>query len=87
MTGKHAFDHIVTETTAPRIIWMNDIAREDFEQWQQDFTFLGLQGQRYGQSFCNTFGITDNLLFYTTWPAEQVDDYIVKYYLIPENTL
>jgi len=52
-----------------------------FEQWKQDFTFEALQGQRYGQSFCNRFGITDNLLYYTMWSAEQVNEYIETYYL------
>ena len=57
------------------------ISQEDFEIWQQDFTWDALHGIRYGQSFCNRFGITDNLLYYTTWPPEQMDDYIRKHYI------
>ena len=57
------------------------VTREAFEQWKRNFSFDGLHGIRYGQSFCNTFGITDNLLYYTQWPVDQVNDYIVRYYL------
>jgi hypothetical protein len=39
---------------------------EQYEDWKRQFTVDALLGQRYGQSFCNRFGITDNLLFHTT---------------------
>jgi len=82
MTRKTAMEQIVAfadrkdQTQEPE-----PVTPATFEQWKQDFTFEALQGQRYGQSFCNTFGITDNLLYYTQWPADQVNDYIVRYYL------
>jgi hypothetical protein len=57
------------------------ITKKKFNRWQQDFTFDALQGQRYGQSFCNTFGITDNLLFYNSWSVDQIDKYIEKNYI------
>jgi hypothetical protein len=57
------------------------ISPDDFEIWQQDFTWDALHGIRYGQSFCNRFGITDNLLYYNTWPPAQMDDYIRKHYI------
>lgn len=41
-----------------------ELTKESFERWDREFIFLALQGQRYGQSFCNHFGITDNILFY-----------------------
>ena len=80
MTGQNAFEQIVAfsaleEQTRPPIPY------EDFEVWQKDYTWDGLHGIRYGQSFCNRFGITDNLLYYTTWPAEQIDEYIKKVYI------
>ena len=81
MTGHNAFNQMVTATTQTRVTFNNHIPQEEFEQWQQDFTFEALQGQRYGQSFCNRFGITDNLLYYTQWPTEQQDDYIRRYYI------
>jgi hypothetical protein len=81
MTGHNVFDQLVNETTATRNIMTNHIELEEFELWQRDYIWEALHGQRYGQSFCNRFGITDNLLYYTTWPSEQVDDYIRKTYL------
>jgi hypothetical protein len=80
MTGQYAFKQIVDFTNSdsePRKL----ISQEDFELWQKDYTWDALHGLRYGQSFCNRFGITDNLLYYTTWPCEQMDDYIEKNYL------
>jgi hypothetical protein len=81
MTGHDAFDQMVTATTTTRIQFNNHIPLEDFEIWRQDFTWDALHGQRYGQSFCNRFGLWDNLLYYSTWPVEQMDDYIRKTYI------
>jgi hypothetical protein len=80
MTGHNAFEQIVAfadQTGEPRAL----ISQDDFELWQKDYTWDALHGQRYGQSFCNRFGITDNLLYYTAWPCEQIDEYIKKHYL------
>ena len=41
-----------------------ELTRESFARWDREFIFLALKGQRYGQSFCNHFGIRDNILFY-----------------------
>lgn len=57
------------------------ITTKEFEQWKQDFTFNALQGQRYGQSFCNTFDITDHLLYYAPWSVDKINNYIEKNYL------
>ena len=54
---------------------------EDFEIWQKDVIWDALHGIRYGQSFCNRFGISNNLSYYTTWPPEQLNDYIRKHYI------
>ena len=56
------------------------VARADYEQWRQEFVFDALQGLRYGQSFCNRFDITDNILFFERDP-EWADLYIRNYYL------
>jgi hypothetical protein len=53
----------------------------EYEQWRESYTFLALQGQRYGQSFCNQFGITDNHLYYNTGGVDWADSYIRKTYL------
>ena len=57
------------------------LSQEDFELWQKDVIWDALHGIRYGQSFCNRFNISDNLLYYTTWPPAQMDDYIRKHYV------
>ena len=60
------------------------ITLAEYEQWRESYTFLALQGQRYGQSFCNTFGITDNHLYYNDYNhggIKWADDYIRKTYL------
>jgi len=40
------------------------ISTDNYEQWKKLFTFDALKNQRYGQSFCNYFNITDNRIFY-----------------------
>jgi hypothetical protein len=57
------------------------IAQEDYDLWRQDFTWEALHGQRYGQSFCNRFGIQDNHLYYNTGGIEWADNYIKKNYI------
>ena len=57
------------------------INKEIFEQWKQTFTFDALYGLRYGQSFCNNFNITDNLLYYNSWSVDQTNEYIEKNYI------
>jgi hypothetical protein len=77
---ERAFEQIVAfadRTDEPN----SPITPADYEQWRESYTFLALQGQRYGQSFCNTFGITDNHLYYNTGGIEWADDYIRKTYL------
>lgn len=78
--GENAFDQIVAFTDRygqARPL----ISREDFELWKKDYTWDALHGIRYGQSFCNRFGISDNLLYYNTWPSEQSHDYIERTYI------
>jgi hypothetical protein len=80
MTGQDTFKQIIAFANrsgqpAPQI------TQEDFEVWQRDYTWDALHGLRYGQSFCNRFRISDNLLYYNTWPPEQADEYIRKNYV------
>jgi len=56
------------------------ISIEEYTQWKQEFTFAALTGQRYGQNFCNQFGITDNILYYTMNIADS-DIYIKANYV------
>ena len=53
---------------------------DKYLQWKKEFTFHALQGQRYAQSFCNEFNISDNILFFDTDP-ERADAYIRKFYI------
>jgi len=80
MTGQQVFEQLVAfadisgQVHAP-------VAQEDYELWRRDFIWEALHGQRYGQSFCNRFGITDNHLYYTNRDIAWCDEYIRKNYL------
>jgi hypothetical protein len=83
MTGHNVFEQMMQEmvNNPPHIYNNLKITQEDFELWQQDFIWDALHGIRYGQSFCNRFGVTDNLLYYITWPVEQIDEYLKRTYI------
>jgi hypothetical protein len=81
MTGHNVFDQITAFADNITDRANLSISQEDFDLWQKDVIWDALHGIRYGQSFCNRFGITDNLLYYTTWPPEQLDEYIQKHYV------
>jgi hypothetical protein len=52
----------------------------EYDAWKRAFTFEGIKGLRYGQSFCNHFDITDYVLFYVLdW--DRADQHIKKSYL------
>ncbi len=54
----------------------NSISLKDFEQWRKQFIWDALLNQRYGQSFCNYFGIQDHRIYYErNW---QVCDKIIR---------
>lgn len=56
------------------------ITHKDYAAWQKQTSFDIMKGQRYGQSFCNYFGITDNILYYEfSWI--NAEDYIRQTYL------
>jgi hypothetical protein len=81
MIGQQVFDQMVNETTAVRTTVATHISQQDFETWQQDYTWDALHGIRYAQSFCNRFGITDHVLYYTNSSLEQIDQYIQEHYI------
>jgi hypothetical protein len=62
------------------------ITEKEYSLWHAAYTFEGLKGIRYGQSFCNHFNITDNILFYTS-DHTRCDTYIRKTYLKWNYTL
>ena len=57
------------------------ISEEEYELWKRDFTLDALRGQRYGQSFCNKFGVNDNHLYYAVDNSKWADEYIRKHYI------
>lgn len=59
---------------------LKQIKQQEYELWRSGYTFDGLQGLRYGQSFCNYFDISDNLLFYSHDP-QWCDKYIKQTYI------
>ena len=57
------------------------VSVQDYEKWHESFLFETLQfGTRYGQSFCNTFDITDYILYYMS-NMECADRHIRKHYV------
>jgi hypothetical protein len=57
-----------------------ELTEETFQAWDRAFIFDAMRGLRYGQSFCNQFGITDNILFYER-NRERAQRHIRKHYL------
>ena len=60
--------------------YIKTVTQEQYQQWARGFVFEGLRNQRYGESFCNYFGIHDNILYYAGTVAE-ADQYIRKVYV------
>ena len=64
--GDNAFENMTANLLAmdARVERRNSIPPAEYEVWKREFTFEGIKGARYGQSFCNHFDITDNRIFY-----------------------
>ena len=80
--GDSVFENMTAGLMAidARVERKNSITLAEYETWKREFTFEGIKGTRYGQSFCNHFGITDYVLFYKVdW--ESADQHIRKLYL------
>ena len=80
MPGKQVFKQLVDFHDQAGKTYKT-INQDDYEQWRKDFIWEALHGIRYGQSFCNHFGITDNHLYYNTGSIEWANDYIRKQYI------
>lgn len=80
MSGQAVFEQVVAFADQTGRV-SSAISAEDYEIWKKDYIWEALHGQRYGQSFCNRFGITDNHLFYAPGDIEWCDKYIRKNYL------
>jgi len=57
------------------------ITMSEYRDWQRGYIFDGLRNLRYGQSFCNHFDITDNILYYNVLTQQDADRYIQNTYL------
>ena len=81
--GKDAFDSMTNDILTRcgrRTLPKHSVSTSKYEAWKREFTFEGIRGARYGQSFCNYFDITDHVLFYKVdWAS--ADQYIRSMYL------
>ena len=78
MIGHSVFTH--TPTTKNMTSYYIQVTEQQYEDWKRQFTADALLGLRYGQSFCNFFGITDNLLYFTR-EIDWCDAYIKDKYI------
>ena len=80
--GNDAFEKMTADLLAmdAKVERGNSILQAEYDAWRGEFVFDGIRGMRYGQSFCNHFGITDYVLFYMLdW--DRADQHIRKLYL------
>ena len=80
--GDNVFENMTADLLAmdARVERRNSILQTEYDAWRGEFVFDGIRGMRYGQSFCNHFGITDYVLFYMLdW--DRADQHIKKLYL------
>ena len=80
--GDNVFANMTADLLAmdARVELRNSILQAEYDAWRDEFVFDGIRGMRYGQSFCNHFGITDYVLFYMLDWA-RADQHIRKLYL------
>ena len=80
--GDNAFENMTADLLAmdARAERQNSVTEAAYEDWKREFTFEGIRGARYGQSFCNHFDITDYVLYYKMdWAS--ADQHIRTVYL------
>lgn len=80
MTGERVFEQMVAFADGSGRV-QNLITVSDYDQWKHDYIWEALHGMRYGQSFCNHFGIKDNHLYYAPGDIAWCDAYIRKNYI------
>ena len=80
--GNDVFENMTADLLAmdTRVERQHSVTQTEYRAWRGEFVFDGIRGMRYGQSFCNHFGITDYVLFYMLdW--DRADQHIRKLYL------
>lgn len=75
-----ALSRPITSDSPSKYYQEHRITRDQYKTWRQHVIMDSLRGQRYGQSFCNFFNITDNIIFYTT-DRSRCDQLIRKNYV------
>jgi hypothetical protein len=81
--GDSAFEYMTADLMAidNKVNRAYSITQAEYSEWKRAFTFEGIKGLRYGQSFCNHFGLTDYVLFYKVdWAS--ADQHIKAVYLV-----
>jgi hypothetical protein len=59
---------------------LGSVSEANYHEWQKIFTWDALVDQRYGQSFCNHFGIRDARIWHE-WDWRRCDRLIQREYL------
>ena len=80
--GDNVFENMTADLMAidARAEQQSSVTKAAYEDWKREFTFEGIRGLRYGQSFCNHFDITDYVLYYKMdWAS--ADQHIRTVYL------
>jgi hypothetical protein len=80
--GDSIFENMTADLMAidARVERQHRITEAEYSEWKRAFTFDGIRGARYGQSFCNHFDITDYVLYYKLdWTS--ADQHIRTVYL------
>lgn len=78
--GNNAFAAMAADFTRQFENKIHSVSDDEYQTWRHGFLFDALKNQKYGQSFCNAFDITDNVLFYER-DIEWADSYIKRHYV------
>jgi hypothetical protein len=74
-------EHILEQLARGQDPADRSITYTEYREWQRGYIFDGLRALRYGQSFCNHFDISDNILFYNALTTQEADRYIQRTYV------
>ena len=58
------------------------VTYQEYNEWHREYIFDSLRGLRYGQSFCNRYGLTDDYVLYYMTNQTNAELYIRKYYIV-----
>jgi hypothetical protein len=78
--GNRVFTAMTADLSRHFIDKPHSVSAEEYQVWCHGYLFDALQNLRYGQSFCNAFDISDNVLYYET-DTDWADNYIQNYYV------